>query len=367
MRAGSVALALGLGFALAGPLDGCNGGISTPSAFLTQFAAGYCRLAVRCGVLGNSELSSCRASTQTTLTDSLLTYDLDAAAKDGRLRFDSSSARACLNDLGAASCRDIEGSSPACEAAVTAAVADGLECRSSVECASGLCDAPSGCHGVCLSKAAAGCAHCDSGSYCDQGLCSPRLGLGTVCPAARSEDPCQDGLACVGGMCQALPLEGMACAAGRCARGLYCDEVTEPASPRCAAVLGAGAACGQVDACQDGLACVAAIGSDLGRCVAYLDVGSACRRAPPGLASGCPLDMTCTSSACAPIALALGAQCARAPSTAVACGSGLYCDPVSMTCRAQIAHGGGCDPAVAGACLTTSCDPGTWTCANGCP
>ncbi|NMB74060.1 MAG: hypothetical protein GYA21_02890 [Myxococcales bacterium] len=153
----------------------------------------------------------------------------------GRIRYDGTQARTCLDQIKALSCLDIsevfDNELEACQSVFTGLVTADADCYFSDECAAGLyCDeSTSQCPGKCR-------AYAGSGASCVDSECDP----------AQAE--------CNGSVCVPLAGPGQPCDNVSCAEGLNCDSSTSPA--RCVAPGEEGSACASEDQCRNGLRCI---------------------------------------------------------------------------------------------------------------
>jgi len=224
-----------------------------------------------------------------------------ALAKQGTIRVDTSVVSGCVSRLKDTSrCGALAVLSQAntlgalCPGLVQGRVAAGGACTTPFECASGAsCNLEGGCPGVCVALAAAG-------------------------EACVGDDlPCADGLVCDDGKCEAAPVQGDACANGRCGTGLACVQGL------CAALVPAGKSgkCGMVETtvgamCPIDTECTLDTGSVTGSCVPLAGVGEPCD------ARDCASDLKCGADE----VCETGTKLSITPlADGSACGSALFC------------------------------------------
>lgn len=217
-------------------------------------------------------------------------------------------------DPSPAACQDIRGS-----------LGDGAACRSSYQCAGGLCAfAPS------VSSALPTC-----------GTCAARLAVGATCEGQSNR--CVYGSQCVNARCIAYSNAdvGAPCVkeeAHGCKTGLYCDTAgdTTSSSGTCKAMPGEGAACGNGFTCEEGLTC------SRGSCVKPGVEGGACGTGLPACGDGLacnPLEEKCIKVAYGKA----GARCGLATRCAVGRCSGDDTDSGEGVCPAILGDGQACD------------------------
>ncbi len=213
------------------------------------------------------------------------------------------------------------------------AAALGEDCSYAEDCLSGaFCDG-----GVCAPLPGSG-APCADGVLCADGLACA-LATGTCGDVPGEGDPCalgvlgpfvcEEGLACLGDVCGALPTEGQTCGSGTndCADGLGCEFKTD-GSNVCVPVSGPGAACSNDSQCQEG---------------SYCEFSSMVCTAVAGAGEPCEDGNECgPEGACVPSSPGGNFVCAPTPSLGEpcfdACRDGLVCRSVaeSGTCVAPI-------------------------------
>jgi hypothetical protein len=231
----------------------------------------------------------------------------------GLITFNASQGAACSSAVAALTCDALSSGGgvtiPAeCTAALTGTVGTGGTCYSGNDCSNGFCtwDLPTGtCPGTCQAYAALG-ADCTSklcveGQVCDSSggtpTCKAEAGAGGACP-------CQSGLWCDtsgggAGVCM-LPLaDGASCSTANDHCSLFSRCTGTPAT--CKAFVGLGATCDPGDSlCGPGYDCDAGTN----KCVSWPKVGEACT----SVCIGGFCDFTLTSPVCKAY-LADGATC----------------------------------------------------------
>lgn len=270
----------------------------------------------------------CSKTTQVTVEESL--SPLKAAIDAGRIKYHPSRVQACLDDLTAAGCDQLDRREPAsCRAAVEGTIAEGDECTIDAECAGEqFCKVGDACPGKCAAFAAAGEAclsndHCKSGLACDDnGHCVAPARLDELCK--QGEPDCGPGLLCLGD-------DATAKTPGRCFT--VGDALAGKLGDACA--FGDGTLCAIDYACE-----IRSVAPLSGECVAKVAANAECHAAIP---DECPVDQYCK----------LGANpldpgvCTDKPSAGERCTKGLVdanvCAPYARcddgTCR-DIAHAG---------------------------
>ncbi|HEY3449284.1 MAG TPA: hypothetical protein VGK67_23210 [Myxococcales bacterium] len=246
----------------------------------------------------------------------------------GRISFDASESKACLDSLPSVACSDlIGGPQPAaCRGALAGQVSIGSACYADSECSGEgvICDLIATCPGRCAARIGAGgsCAAsgavCAFGATCAAGVCVadantgqacgqdlPACKYGLVCLAQTSpattgtcepESPngacvtsstCLPTFACAGpdgsSQCAPAKAEGQACTEGH----FECAVLTSCVAGKCQAFPSLGGACDPTGARGEGSDCLQGTCSG-GRCVALLGKGQACQ-----------LDSACASGVCA--------------------------------------------------------------------
>jgi len=384
-----------------------------------------CERAIRCGLIGRSQLAECREGPGRSRLTLVWGFDgrrdVDGMVARGRVTREVVDPGACLTFLASAPCRPEPGSFPAgCgyhgpEPILTPAVAPGGACEHWEECIDGFCTAQVACTGVCVARSPLH-GPCDANlicredAYCWQGTCRPRADVGAECRGHWQW--CKDGLVCDGyrpgndndhayareqpGRCSAGKRLGEGCvppgtASGEvCVAPLYCDWGSD--QPVCRERLAAGAECRELEACAEGLACAGlTLGGrhpagrrygvrKAGRCTPTLDAGDACD--PAAFTSGCPAAMVCdvTRKVCRSTGHA-GDPCVSswisrpatddAPQRHEGCFSAHYCDRATRSCKPKLANGARCEPVPFGVedspCYLGECDAKTRRCAAKCP
>jgi hypothetical protein len=312
-------------------------------------AAAACDRLARCNLL-SAPLDAARCSTRERAGCDAIAAEVTTASAAGQIVYDATQGPACKDAVSSEDCslgldRGVLVNA-ACKAAFSGKGVAGAACQSPTYCASGFsCDAASAsCPGHCqadlTNNTACGGAgqHCAAGLYCSAKdmRCHAAVGAGAACELSSDGNACQT--------------------------GLYCD-MTDPASPKCAAVRGRHMGCNFPYECAAGLLCLGnacSSGAAGDTCVTETDCarGLACGADslchPPGKSGDdcsavpCREELTCTSSA--------GKMaCASRPGMGDACtpaGAPCYLSRcASGQCAAWVADGGNCsDP--------TECQPG---------
>jgi hypothetical protein len=243
---------------------------------------------------------------------------LVAAVKSGKVKYDASSAQACLT--AAANCAAFSGDQgePAeCKATFTGTVANAGACSQNEECISSYCQKTNGC-GVCGTRGAEGAACTGNNSQCADGLVcasasnkctkAPTPALGNSC---NQSSECPTGAYCGGGAtrtCLAQKDGDAVCdASDACKSGFNCQQSGKD-QPKCVAVAKSGAPCATTGsdpmaACEAGNVCIADK-AGAGTCKPVANLGGAC-----GDSLECRgYDLTCVAGKCA-ILGAKGATC----------------------------------------------------------
>lgn len=187
---------------------------------------------------------------------------------------------------------------------------------------------------------------CAMGSTCvtasGASTCVADGARGGSCRTAMGSMPCDAGLACSLGTCQASIAVGMPCGAGVsgvCATGSSC--VTSMGASRCTADGAAGARCRSgmgVMPCDSGLTCT------LGACVRVIPAGMAC--SATDATAVCAANTTCapmgTGTSCLADGSAAGTFCSMMTPL---CATGLTCDGTDSdgVCRSAGTMGGACN------------------------
>lgn len=149
---------------------------------------------------------------------------------------------------------------------------------------------------------------CERGLYCLAGQCRDprRTSLGTERQPCDLGDRCDDGLVCVGQVCERLPGPGEPCLEGYlCNTDAFCDAV-------CMALPGPGEPCGSD--CRSGSFCSFDAATGTSTCRLVGDVGEPCSGHRQCASANCP------AGVCEPPA-EVGAPCG----SQLPCGPGLAC------------------------------------------
>jgi hypothetical protein len=355
-------------------------GSSVPRSELEQaFAKVRCALDLRCG-LAFSKLDAASCVERALGFDPIVTT-LNELIERGKLNYDPARMAECLTFLRDRECdsfgMDVAPGSPneaytgylvdgalswaanaACREALLGDVPAKGGCFTKMECASGICELPSGnadC-GACVAPLGRG-ATCVSGEfingsyfdrcglddYCDEqtNRCVARLAENAACNAQTSR-ACALGLKCVtpaaggAGTCQRFAAEGEPCAALGTLGGSLCENWLS-CSSTCQAQVGALGAAG--DGCANGERCLPGLVCD----------GSVCRAPSAGKmpcfaaedANACQDGFFCdwdfTEGVCQP-KVANGQPC----SDQQACSDDLACLSDTLTCGSKKGAGAAC-------------------------
>jgi hypothetical protein len=270
------------------------------------------------------------------LTTPTFCADTQKEINQGLITYSPALGAACASAVQALTCNDLVGDSgfptPAsCEAALVGTVNTGGTCYSSTDCKAGFCT-------------------WDLASGTCPGTCQPYATLGQSCASAI----CATGLACFGSpqTCQTESAAGGPCP---CKDNLRCDTSGGGAGV-CTAYLATGAPCDKSnDHCNFLALCVGSPAT----CQAYVGLGATCNPAPGE--SLCGIGYVCNATT---------NKCVSWPKLGEACTLDVpciasYCDFVatSPTCKAKLADGATCNPALFGTdCLSASCDAATNKC-----
>ena len=377
-------------------------------------ATAVCDRALRCGLIGASQMTECKTTRRLTLVwGSPEMLGIDALIKANRLRLTPGGELRCLSLLATTGCRD-NTADQFCDIGyqpVLPGVAPGGTCTRWDECIDGFCSSQAGCTGKCIAKAPLGgkCDNnqlCTDGAVCLEATCVARAVAGQPCGGHWQW--CADGLFCEGyrppdrsdrrsspevlGTCRAPRGVGESCVEDKqehCQSALYC--AWGDLQPTCQAPLAKGQTCRWLDACGEGLACSGltlkgtaqthnhfAV-SVPGKCVPVLDAGSACD--PKAFVTGCPQAMRCdrTTKRCR----SAGHEGDRCESSWITkphpddepidndgCVSSNYCDVATRTCKKQLPIGARCTPQTFGVedepCFLAKCNATTKRCAAEC-
>ncbi len=209
----------------------------------------------------------------------LTTVCVDAATQPSSARTPSTLA-ACVSAIQTSwPCSDlihVENIPPAC--APVGPRSNGASCAVAPQCESGACTDPNGllC-GTCgpAPKPGDPCTEvsCGLGMECAQGVCVAYAESGAACS---NTQPCDEGLTCVGAVCQpGVSMAGAACTFGGAGCDLYSDLACNALTNTCAVakLSTPGEACGLVD--NQMAYCVGGFCSR-GVCVASSDIGGPC-------------------------------------------------------------------------------------------
>ncbi len=336
-----------------------GGGGNVPSEFdreelAATLARATCDFLFNCGwqdFLGLGDKDACVAGNTGNFADGSF-VQLEAAIADGRVSYDATKARACLEAFATRECNNLEEAPTICEEVFVGSAALGDPCEIDEECAEGYCELDDACPGTCVAYAPLGesCAdvECERGLDCDENLtCVEYAGEGEPCGG-------DGGANCGGGI-------------------FVCDgETEEPNSGTCRPLgnlfsAEEGQACNPQESlfCEPGLSCVLTGVGEMGltwECRARAEaVGADCFG---GVPNHCP-----DGTYCAGIDFAAGmtqGTCTALPGEGDAClevdlvppcGPNLDCGSESNTCVARARNGTACNED--DQCFSERCVEGT--------
>ena len=269
------------------------------------------------------------ADTQKEITAGLITYN-------------ETQGTACANASQALTCPDLVSADgvttpAACDTALVGTVNTGGNCYSSANCKTGYC--------TWDYIASAACP----------GTCQAFVQLGGNCSIA----PCADGLACDRSLgtpvCKAESPVGGACP---CQSSLWCDTAGGGAGV-CKAALALGASCTLTsDHCNVLTKCA---GTPAATCQSYVGLGASCTGGTDPFDSLCGFGYVCDAGT---------SKCVSWPKAGESCATificiNAYCDSLatSPTCKAYLADGATCNPALFGMeCASHRCNTTTLKC-----
>jgi hypothetical protein len=302
---------------------------STPDGFCLGYYKIVADLLARCDGLS-------AAAADMLLGDPVFCARFDASIAAGRISFDGTHARACLDELAAGltcggSTPSMPVQAPDCNV-VTPRVALGGTCR--------IFDS------TLIATECVGDSYCKQGpsGACD-GTCTARATLGQPCDLL-NDVRCAQSLTCDSATKKCVmpappAAAGAACdAQTSCARGYFCDRGADGgASGTCQAQMTTGP-CTTADACKLPYRCAGPAGA--AACAPPKQVGEACT---PGQSECDILGYCGPGNKCTDTYVAVGQPCGRFGGENYACAPGGYCDgPVLQggTCRAQKQAGEAC-------------------------
>lgn len=344
-----------------------GGDVSTYAEYLDKSLQASCEHAVRCGIIGASEMATCLALRGQYPSP----VDSNAEVAAGRLAYDSEAGAACLTAYATPNCNDYFRLLVAsCSGVLRGMQPTAATCYSPAECESGSCpQADVGCGGTCESTAGIG-------QSCQAGRCNPRVAFcdsrTSMCQALGEEgasctDPlqCKPGLRCLvdantrKGSCSAgRPVGGSCLSLGDCGLRLFCDS----ASRTCKATVGTGSPCASSEECG-GLACRGLDSrGQSGVCGPWSDLGKPCDSKASYRGTGCPASLRCDPGSSTCVAFKAGDDCSG---TDGHCGPTLACDGQRKVCLPRIPFGGACTPGES-YCDWGTCDANTRTCKAQC-
>jgi hypothetical protein len=231
---------------------------------------------------------------------------MQAAVAAGTLKYDPALAATCLSEIAAKACDALtDRLGDACDQAAEGSAAVGEDCSYDFDCkGTAFCKFDGGCPGKCTERLAAG-ASCSSDDDCQDGLVCGGATQACVKPAAVGQ-PCGGSVApdcapmslCMGddssqqqaGTCKAFSEvfagkagDGCSYADGNlCAGDLSCVyDAPPPATGKCAAKVGSGAACKRLSvpqSCPAGEYCDGTGAATDGTCKALPGAGQPCAK-----------------------------------------------------------------------------------------
>jgi len=259
----------------------------------------------------------------------------------GLITYNSSQAAACSSASQALTCADLIATDgvttpAACDTALVGTVNTGGNCYSSANCKTGYCTWDYIASATC------------------PGTCQAFVQLGGNCSIA----PCADGLACDGSLgtpvCKAESPVGGACP---CQSSLWCDTAGGGAGV-CKAALALGASCTLTsDHCNILTKCAGTPAT----CQSYVGLGATCTGGTDPFDSLCGFGYVCDAGT---------SKCVSWPKAGESCATNFlcinaYCDSLatSPTCKAYLADGATCNPALFGMeCASHRCNTTTLKC-----
>lgn len=306
---------------------GSNGGELPLEDVPDAYATAFCDVIQKCNPFFQALVpeSECHDYFLNTLKNRGFDDILDAI-DDGRATYDGRQMKACIDEVSARSCSELDNPDPeSCKSATEGTVARGDACTTDVECeGDSICEFSGSCPGVCSAHLNAGDS-CSGNDQCKEGLvCSDDTGR-CVEPAQEGED-CEGGLApvcdgdslfCLGddeetetpGTCRKLD-EVFSAGPGDpcdfetgplCESGSACVVTNlDPVTFECAEVVPRGEDCqfGAPNPCEAGSYCA---GIDLGAadisgtCEAYAEPGDDC---DPAALVMCGIGALCLDGRC---------------------------------------------------------------------
>jgi len=319
---------------------------------------------------------------------------LAAASGSGRLQWNGTAAKTCLDQLEAGGCRVFKDGNDPFERCgiVVGNVNNGQPCQNEVECATpgARCEPDNGqpaCTGrVCQAPSATN-ASCANGGFCrpDDHCVQTRDANGTDTSTCRTGDvgqqcdyhgDCDSGLYCNGGandgtgagICTASKPSGSTCLDDEeCQGELMCVGNNQPLSGTCREVRSSGAQCDSVfGGCFGDQYCDIPTGQSLGTCTAAPNLGDACA-VVGGQPVYCGVFMACEGGHCTAPGN-VGDVCTTSNLYGIGstdpngCNLGLFCDrdltgQLSGSCRAPQSNGAVC--VTEGHCDSGYCGGGT--------
>ncbi len=277
-------------------LVACGGGSIAVENLPDEVKGARCDNLVRCE--GIVDQKTCDAST---FVDEGTLPAIEAAIKNGTIKYNGDKAADCVDQLSGQSC-SFEGfhTTSACEGVLTGTVATGGACVLDAQCAN---------HGQCE----------PSGTTCDpETTCCPGTCMGGSTESAIG-GPCDDEM-------------------HTCGSAAYCKAGTTSGSVgTCTAVVTAeGGACDDITACANPLYCNLNFQTNMGTCKKPAASGAACVRADL-IACVDSRDYCSTTTMTCVRQTAVGAACAPGSMPCVD-----YATCINSVCVADIALGGAC-------------------------
>jgi hypothetical protein len=308
---------------------GTDGGGDLPieQLFDAQLTA-ICDYFVRCGMF--EDTPKCKTVFG---SNAQVPYDIVDAVNMGKVNYDASKARACIDAIAQRSCErwNTLGNRPApvaCTEVLTGTVASGGVCVTNEQCTSQDCVQPANCPMACC-----------------MGTCSnaPPPGPRNVGQAC-ANGYCVGGYCDFAGVCAAYLTQGSICNGDfECADGLNCRiNPTDPTMRSCQMMTSTNGPCGSSSDCLQS---------------ADICVSGACRTG--GLTGDtCQLPMV----QCQSMHQCSGGKCALPPGPGQSCNNypsciDSYCDPTTLACLPKLADGQTCNPQLRGTeCMSGVCD-----------
>ena len=255
-----------------------------------------------------------------------------ASVTAGRVRFDGSMGRACLDSLA---------TGLTCDDSMSTAMSTAMQAAACAPVLTPVLTAGATCSSIYLINVSDEClgddVYCKEGdNYACTGVCTASAPIGAACDSL-ADIRCVHGASCVGKVCvaTAAPLGADQPCTGQstCASNLFCDTSSSDggAAGLCHAKRSSGA-CTSDATCAKPTHC---IGPSGGRtCTSYQAVGGPCT---PGTGQCDPFSHCTPAGTCSDAFASIGQPCGTLAGESVACDEGAYCDaPLLMpgVCRA---------------------------------